>query len=587
MPAALNQIQQAAADLQGKVDSLTAKVQGPLDALTAKLQAAVDRQLALRWTSPAMSKSLQAAVDAVVQLGLTVKLASPSGNAAPPGPGRKTDALSLGVGVSASAALSLSVGLSLGIGVSATASLFVQLIAGLHAAISQLGTLQRDLDTFNAQALLKAGTNGVMPPGQKLELGAVNNSLRGLHSKLSDCQAKANAAAAGAPVEPICASLQHPRMGAWECSLDLDVEVAPTGKVKFLLVDIEFTGTVLADHSGIDGSRGKCRIVAGNGHLSRQVSPHSYSGGTGIKVGTIVKDILRDCGEDLSDLSDGPTLDKMLPRWQVSAGTAEDALTALADQIDAAWRVLRDGTVWFGTETWPEVAPEGELLQENWSDGYVTLAAENPNMVPGTVYRGQRIEHVTHEYGRTLRTHIRTPGGSAVSAFRNLTKQKRHIDFSREYPCKVVKQNLDGTLQLLPDDAVMRSAGLDHVPIRYGIPGIKATVSPGARCHLAFAAGDQTRPFVGSWEYDPDKVVINSIFDGAQSLARVGDLVTTGGPGLVCTLTPVSLVGVPPNNAIVMGMPCMISFSALPFLTPAEQVPAFGAISSGIPKFQG
>lgn len=560
---------------------------GPFDALNAKIQALVTAQLKLRWTPPAMAKTLQAAADSVVKIGVTIKLASPNGNGAAPTPGQKTDALSLGVGVSATAAAKLSLGLSLGVGFSASVSLATQLITGLHQAVSKTNDLERALVSFNAAAALKAGTNGVMPPGQKVEQGPVNSSLRGLNDHLSDCQAKANAAAAGQPIDPISAELEHPRVGAWECALDLDVEAAPSGKLKFQLDDLEFTGTVLNDHTGTDGVRGKCRVVGGNGHLTRKISAHSYSGGTGVKVGTVVRDILKECGEDLSDLSDGPTLDKTLPRWQVASGTAQQALTVLAVEIDAAWRMLRDGTVWFGTETWPEVEPEGTLLHETWSNGHLTLASETPDMVPGTVYQGQKIEHVTHEYGRTLRTHIRTAGGSAVPALRALIGNKQQIDCSREYPCKVVTQNPDGTLQLLPDDDVMKSAGLDHVPIRYGIPGIKATVAEGARCHLAFAAGDVKRPFVCSWEYDPDKIVLISIFDGLQSAGRVGDLVTSGGPGLVVTLTPVSLVGAPPNNAIAAGMPCLLSFSAVPALTPADQVPLYGAISSGIPRFQG
>jgi hypothetical protein len=53
----------------------------PFAALQAKIQALVDAQLALRWTPPAMAKSLQLAADSVAQLGATIKLASPSGNA--------------------------------------------------------------------------------------------------------------------------------------------------------------------------------------------------------------------------------------------------------------------------------------------------------------------------------------------------------------------------------------------------------------------------------------------------------------------------------------------------------------------------
>ncbi len=574
----------------------------PHDALKTKTDALVKAQLALRWTPPAMVKSLRAASDSVASIGATMKLSISSGNGSAPSAGQKTDALSLGVGVSASAAAKLSLGLSLGVGISASASLGSQLTIGLNQAISKTNDLERALATFNAQASLQAGTNGVMPPGRRIEQGAVNSSLRGLHDQLDECQRKANAAATGKPAEPICAELDHPRMGVWECSLELDVETPPSGKLRFTLDDIEFTGTVLRDHTGLDGTRGKCRVVGGNGHLSNKIGAHSYSGSTGVKVGTVVRDILTECGEDLSDLSDSDMLDKSLPRWHGPAGTAQQALTALAVEVDAAWRVMRDGTVWFGAETWPEVAPEGELVNETWSSGHLTLAAEAPNMVPGTVYRGQKIEHVAHSYGRTLRTHVRTVGGSAVHALGALTKLPRQIDFSREYPCKVVTQNPDGTVQLLPDDEVMRSSGLDHVPIRYGIPGIKATVANGARCHLAFAAGDPSRPFVGSWEYDPSKVSVISAFDGGRSFARVGDIVQFGGAGLVVTLLPVSGLGAPPNNAIIPGMPCYLTFSAtvgpaqLPFVaaTPVDAaalatqaVPGFGSIAGGIEKFQG
>jgi hypothetical protein len=562
----------------------------PHNALQTKLQALVTQQLALRWTPPAMATSLKASLDSVAKLGVTIKLASPTGNGEPPSKGKKTDALSLGVGVSAAAAASLTLGVSLGIGISASASLGLKLVAGLHQAISKTSDLERSLAAFNTEARLQVSSSGVMPPGRRIEQGPVNSSLRALHSQLDDCQSKANAAAAGKPIEPIAAELEHPRMGVWECSLDLDVETAPTGKLKFTLDDLAFTGTVLADHAGTDGVRGKCRVVGGNGHLSHIVAAHSYSGGTGVKVGAVVRDILKACGEDLSDLSDGPTLDKVLPRWQVSGGTAQRALTALAEAVGAAWRVLRDGTVWFGTETWPEVAPEGELITEAWASGHLTLAAEAPNMVPGTVYRGQKVEHVTHSYGRTLRTHIRTEGGSAVNAFAKIAKYGQQIDFSREYPCKVVTQNPDGTLQLLPDDEVMKSRGLDHVPIRYGMPGFKATVKEGARCHLAFAAGDPTRPFVKSWEYDPDKVTLISAFDGGRSFSRVGDIVQSAGPGTVVTFWPVPPgVPAPPNGAVIMGIPYFISFSAVP-LTAANlalAAPLFGAVAGGIEKFQG
>lgn len=555
----------------------------PFEALQTKLQALVDRQLSYRWTPPALAKSLQASVDAVAQIGVTMELASPSGNAFKPAAGQPTDALSLGVGVSASAAAQISLGLSLGIGVSATASLSAQLVSGLHTSISAVGTLERDLAEYNAAAQLQAGTNGVMPPGRRVDQGKVNKSLRGLNETLRENQSKANAAAAGRPVSPISAELRMKRMGAWYCELDLDQDEVETGKVKFVLDDIEFTGTALPEQSGKDGSRAKVKVVGGNGRLSRKVAARSYSGGVGIKIGAIVRDILRDCGEDLSDLSDGPTLDRKLPRWQIAEGSAEDALTLLAEKTDSAWRVLRDGTVWFGEETWPEVEPDGTLVNESWSSGSLTLASDTPNMVPGTVYQGQKVERVTHRYGETLRTDIETTSASTAIGRIN-AKNKLEIDYSREWPCKVIAQNVDGTLQLLPDDAVMRGAGrgLDHVPIRYGMPGMKANISPGARCHLAFAAGDPSRPFVCSWEYDASKVELITVLDGGQDQARVGDLVQVGGTGTIVTFAPLAPGGPPFMTPL---QPYLVSFSPIP-PTPVLAQPAYGFITTGKAKFK-
>lgn len=557
----------------------------PFPALQQRSDSLLRSQRAKAWNTPKLKRQLDELEQSVSLLGGTIAL-SATATASTGGQGVATDALSLGVGVSASAAASLSAGISLGIGVSASASLTAQLTVSIHAAISAVATLEGQLVAYNAEAAGKAGTNGVLPPFAKVDSGNVDSAFRGLNTKLADSQRKAYAAAPPKTITPITAELRMNRIGAWHADLEVDAEDALAGLVSFEVDGLVFTGTVVPDKSGLNGTRSRAQIVSGKGGISGDVQARSYTQSTGVKAGTIVRDILSDCGEDLSDLSDGPTLDKRLDRWHTVEGPASHALTRLADACGASWRMMRDGSVWFGEETWPEVKPDGALLDEDWSGGCLTLAAETPNLVPGTVYNGQRVEQVTHHIGSNLRTEARVNSPSSAMT-KALAGVRRDIDYSREYPCEVVTQNSDGTLQLLPDDAVMKARGLDKVPIRYGIPGIKATVAKGARCHLAFAAGDPSRPFVCSWEYDPDKVTINSIFDGLQSLARVGDLVTTGGPGLVCTLTPVSLVGAPPNNAITMGMPCMISFSALPFLTPPEQIPAYGAISSGIPKFQG
>ena len=318
-------------------------------------------------------------------------------------------------------------------------------------------------------------------------------------------------------------------------------------------------------------------MVGGNGGLSKTIPGKSYTG-SGVKVGAVLRDILHACGEDLSDLSDGPTLEQVLPRWHVSSGPANEALTDLATAAGASWRVLRDGTVWFGVELWPEVSPDHVLVDEDWSSGALTLAPETADMVPGVVYQGQKIEYVVHQLDEKLRTEVRTDHPRAALD-RYMAGQRRQVDYSREWPCRVVTQNPDYTLQLDPDDAVMKGAGLDKVPIRYGMPGMRAKLKPGARCHLAFAAGDPARPFAHNWEPDENSVESVEFTAGGRSapLARIGDPVDV----FFALGIPIPLIGgliIPPSPSPVPFAPG----TTITFTTPVQAV-----ISSGNGKVLG
>lgn len=95
------------------------------------------------------------------------------------------------------------------------------------------------------------------------------------------------------------------------------------------------------------------------------------------------------------------------------------------------------------------------------------------------------------------------------------------LPYFARYECRVVVQNADGTLELMPDDP--KIPGLSGVRIYSGIPGVTVTVSPGARCLLEFAGGDPSRPIVTGWE--PGDAVTLSFNGGDQKVARVDDTV--------------------------------------------------------------
>jgi hypothetical protein len=495
-------------------------------ALSAKVQATVKAQQKLAWTTPTHRKRLNETNQAVADLAAIIALSVKVGAAAKAGAVARTDALALGVGVSAKTAAAVKAGVSLGVGFSARASLSASLVTGLHSAIALVAQLNAHLATMNAASAAVAGNRGVMPPGRRVDPGPVDATLRALDGSLADAKGQAGALVPPVPKSPLTGEIRMARRGAWIADLATGDEVVLGGKVHFAIDEQVWVGTVDPTNTGIDGSRARCRVVAGNGGLAKTISGKSYTGASGVQVKVIVRDILHACGEDLSDLSDGPTLDRYLPRWHFAEGSARDALTDLADQLEVSWRVLRNGEVWFGPELWPEVSTDHRLVDEDWSAGALTVAPDTPDMVPGVVYQGRRIEHVTHTLGETLRTEVRTDHPAAAFQ-RALSGQRRQVDYSREWPCRVITQNPDYTLQLDPDDDVMKADGLDRVPIRYGIPGMRAKVKAGARCHLAFAAGDPTRPFAHNWESDPDSVeYIEYLVNGrAAGFARQGDSV--------------------------------------------------------------
>ncbi len=72
------------------------------------------------------------------------------------------------------------------------------------------------------------------------------------------------------------------------------------------------------------------------------------------------------------------------------------------------------------------------------------------------------------------------------------------LDFLAYYPGVATNQNADGTLDIIPDDP--RIPSVQGVPIRYGIPGVTATIANGARVLLGWAGGDPSKPIATVWE---------------------------------------------------------------------------------------
>jgi hypothetical protein len=127
------------------------------------------------------------------------------------------------------------------------------------------------------------------------------------------------------------------------------------------------------------------------------------------------------------------------------------------------------------------------------------------------------------------------------------------------WPAQVVKQNADGTVDVTPDSPSL--FGTTGLKIKYGQPGIKATIQPGARVLIGFEEGKLTRPFVELFESaSATKIEITAneiIFNGGtKEVARKDDSVVigtlagaNGGGAVTFTFTPSG--GAPIASALI------------------------------------
>lgn len=344
------------------------------------------------------------------------------------------------------------------------------------------------------------------------------------------------------------------RLGNWSGELYVDSDTKLTGSVS---LDIDgqafkcFADPVL---SGVFAGTSQARVVGGNGGLGKELAPKSYANGPSLQQ--VLVDILRECGETLASDADPSVLAKRFGKWHRERGPALRAIEALTYVAGVDWRVKADGTVWVGVDAYPEQKLVYQLVNEDWAHGTITIDPAKPELRPGVTFSGLRVEEVRHYL---------SPGGlrseaSAVSMaghFRRLLGEAyQRIDYSRKWPARVSKQNGDGTLQVVLDDAVIKSPGIDRVPIRSGIPA-KVKVPAGTRIQVGFSGGDPSRPYAEGWEGDAALEV--AIAGGKLPAGRQGDMVA---------------VTIPPGSFLIAAQ------AGVPNPAP---VTVYGVITSGNP----
>ncbi len=328
----------------------------------------------------------------------------------------------------------------------------------------------------------------------------------------------------------ISGSIVLPQRGAWHADLVVDTDEAPEGEVTLSIASgddtVELTG--YARRKGLWQLRATVRVVGGAGQLGTVIDPRYY---TDTDVETVLGDLLRDAGETLSDTVSSDLRGVSLAKWTRKGGTAGAALDALARSLGLPWRVLLDGTVWLGEDSWDAIDLEADVLNERPAQGIMLIATDSfpAGLLPGKTFSDRHVTGVEHtiEASKTRATvyfedAVPTDLAGIVKVL--VAQAVEAHTWFRVFPGRVSEQDDDGTLQVELDDALY--PGLTKVPVRTFVPGASVKIAEDARVHVLFEGGDPSKPCACLFDGSPSQLVELTITtrDGASlKLADGGD----------------------------------------------------------------
>jgi hypothetical protein len=185
-------------------------------------------------------------------------------------------------------------------------------------------------------------------------------------------------------------ALHQPRVGEWSADLLVDSDQIPTGFVTLSADGGTWSLKGTAFRLGVFVGTVSLRVVGGAAGLSpppagqgKILPAKQYRG---VTLRNILRDLCAATGETLSADSATSPLGQLVQSWTRMPGSGKSALRVLLDQYGLDWRILSDGTLWVGTDSWPDApAHEFNVLGRAFAEGRIQIGYDRPFLMPGTV----------------------------------------------------------------------------------------------------------------------------------------------------------------------------------------------------------
>jgi hypothetical protein len=306
----------------------------------------------------------------------------------------------------------------------------------------------------------------------------------------------------------ISGSITMPKIGVWSADVVID-QPDGTGFDAGTAVKIEgdgitLNGTVVADRTGDFLDAVHVRVLGGAGGMAKLSTPRNF-----VQPGAFIRDVLNgltsDSGEKLSSDINNSFLQTNLTAWSTTNQSVSWNLRALLKWLGPSfsWRILDDGTLWMGTESWPSASGTFDILEQHPAQGSFTLGCESPFILPGTSLDG--VGNVAHVEHQIVKNRIRSvvsidlsegDRGISGSIARMVAVNTAGFDFYALYQCTVVSQSADlATVDVKFQGAnANKLAGLQRVPFR-SVNGYKTQLAPNTTALLGWDGGNPQSPF--------------------------------------------------------------------------------------------